>query len=383
MFTLQFLPPLAFPPHMTTSRFSKCSVPTTFYSGSKDAKCWRKPSSARASKVEVSPEKIETFQSMENWARDNILPILKPVETSWQPQDFLPDPLSDGFLEQVNELRERTKEVPDELFVILAGNMITEESLPTVQSLLSSMETFQDDETGLNQKAWAIWNKGWAAEESRHGDLLNKYLYLSGRVDVKQIGKTIQYLIGSGMDVGVGRNPYLLSIYTSYQERATFISHANTAKLAMQHGDKKLAQICGTIAGDEKRHEIAYSRIVGKVFELDPDGMMIAFADMMKKNIRMPGHLMYDGHDFNLFQQFSNVTVRNGIYTARDYIHVLEHLVNIWNVEKLIGLSSEGREAQDYVCELPKKLKTIEERVQTRAEKAPAVPFSWINQREV
>ncbi|KAJ4723699.1 Acyl-[acyl-carrier-protein] desaturase [Melia azedarach] len=184
---------------MKTSRFSKFSMPNTFYSGSKDAKCRRKPSSPKASKVEVSREKIETFQSMESWARENILPILKPVEKSWQPQDFLPDPVSDGFLEQVNELRERTKEIPDEVFVILAGSMITEEALPTYQSQLSSMETFRDDETGLNKKAWAIWNKGWTAEENRHGDLLNKYLYLSGRVDTKQIEKTIQYLIGSGM----------------------------------------------------------------------------------------------------------------------------------------------------------------------------------------
>ncbi|KAJ4723700.1 Acyl-[acyl-carrier-protein] desaturase [Melia azedarach] len=184
-------------------------------------------------------------------------------------------------------------------------------------------------------------------------------------------------------DAGFATNPYNLSIYTSYQERATFISHANTAKLAMQHGDKNLALICGTIAADEKRHETAYSRIAKKVFELDPDGMMIEFANIMKINIRMPGNLMHDGHDFRLFQHFSNVAIRNGVYTAQDYIHILEHLVKIWNVEELIGLSSEGQAAQDYVCGLPQKLRTIEERVQTMAEKAPAVPFSWIYQREV
>ncbi|KAJ4723698.1 Acyl-[acyl-carrier-protein] desaturase [Melia azedarach] len=385
MYTLQLPTSIALPSTMTTSRFSKLSMPSTFYSttGSKGAKNLKKLSSPQASKVEVSPEKIETFQSMEIWARENILPILKPVEKSWQPQDFLPDPLSDGFLEQVNELRERTKEIPDEFFVILAGSMITEEALPTYQSLLSSMETFQDDETGFNKKAWAIWNKGWTAEEKRHGDLLNKFLYLSGRVDVRQIEKTIQYLIGSGMDIGVGRSPYHVTVYTSFQERATFISHANTAKIAMQTGNKKLAQICGTIAADEKRHETAYSRIVGKVFELDPNEMMITFADMMKRNIVMPGYLMYDGNDFNLFQHFSNVAMRLGVYSASDYINILEHLVDLWNVEKLTGLSSEGQAAQDYVCGLPQKLRKVEERVQERAKKAPAVPFSWISHREV
>jgi acyl-[acyl-carrier-protein] desaturase len=39
----------------------------------------------------------------------------------------------------------------------------------------------------------------WTAEENRHGDLLHKYLYLCGRVDMRQIEKTIQYLIGFGM----------------------------------------------------------------------------------------------------------------------------------------------------------------------------------------
>ncbi|KAM7460890.1 hypothetical protein LguiA_029011 [Lonicera macranthoides] len=45
--------------------------------------------------------------------------------------------------------------------------------------------------------SWAIWTRGWTGEENRHGDLLNKHLYLCGRVDMKQVEKTIQYFIGS------------------------------------------------------------------------------------------------------------------------------------------------------------------------------------------
>ena len=36
-------------------------------------------------------------------------------------------------------------------------------------------------------------------EESRHGDILHKYLYFSDRVEMRQIEKTIQYLIGFEM----------------------------------------------------------------------------------------------------------------------------------------------------------------------------------------
>jgi acyl-[acyl-carrier-protein] desaturase len=53
--------------------------------------------------------------------------------------------------------------------------------------------------------------------------------------------------------------------------------------------------LCGSIASDEGRHEIAYQRIVEKLYEKDPDGAVLAFADMMRKQIVMPAHLMDDG----------------------------------------------------------------------------------------
>ena len=108
----------------------------------------------------------------------------------------------------------------------------------------------------------------------------------------------------------------------------------------------KLAQICGTIAADEKRHETAYTKIVEKLFEIDADGTILGLADMMKKKISMPAHLMYDGQDDNLFEHFSTVAQRLGVYTAKDYADILEFLVERWNVETLSGLSSEGHRAQ-------------------------------------
>ncbi|KAF8391773.1 hypothetical protein HHK36_022007 [Tetracentron sinense] len=214
------------------------------------------------------------------------------------------------------------------------------------------------DETGASPTSWAVWTRAWTAEENRHGDVLNKYLYLSGRVDMKQIERTIQYLIVSAMvrfllqillffvqlvwTPRTENNPYLGFIYTSFQERATFISHGNTARLAKEHGDMKLSQICHTIAADEKRHETAYTKIVEKLFEIDPDDTVLAFADMTRKNISMPAHLMYDGRDDNL-----------------------------WNLEKLTCLSSEGRKSQDYVCGLAARIKKMNERVQGRDKEPP------------
>ncbi|KAL6976131.1 Stearoyl-[acyl-carrier-protein] 9-desaturase 7, chloroplastic [Sarracenia purpurea var. burkii] len=374
-------------PPMAGSRSPKFSMASTLHSGSKDVENLKKPfSPPREVHVQVThsmpPQKIEMFKSLDGWATENILVHLKPVEKCWQPQDFLPEPASEGFEDQVKELRERAKEIPDDYFVVLVGDMITEEALPTYQTMLNTLDGVRD-ETGASLTSWAIWTRAWTAEENRHGDLLNKYLYLSGRVDMKHIEKTIQYLIGSGMDPRTENSPYLGFIYTSFQERATFISHGNTARLAKEYGDVKLAQICGTIASDEKRHETAYTKIVEKLFEIDPNGTLLSLADMMKKKISMPAHLMYDGRDDNLFEHFSSVAQRLGIYTAKDYADILEFLVGRWKVEELTGLSGDGRKAQDYVCGLPPRIRRLEERSQSRAKQARVVPFSWIFDREV
>jgi acyl-[acyl-carrier-protein] desaturase len=331
----------------------------------------------------LAPEKIEVFKSLEGWAESTLLPFLKPVEKCWQPQDYLPEPSSEGFLDEVKELRERSAGLPDDYLVCLVGDMITEEALPTYQTMLNTLDGTRD-ETGASPSPWGVWTRAWTAEENRHGDVLNKYLYLTGRVDMRQIEKTIQYLIGSGMDPKTENNPYLGFVYTSFQERATFISHGNTARHAKQFGDAKLATICGLVAADERRHENAYTKIVEKLFEIDPDGTMLAFADMMRKKVSMPAHLMYDGQNEHLFDNFSLVAQRTGVYTARDYADIMEHLVNRWNVASMQGLSSKAQTAQEYVCSLPPRIRKLEERAQAKVKKGPKTgSFSWIFNREV
>ena len=164
------------------------------------------------------------------------------------------------------------------------------------------------------------------------------------------------------------------------QERATRISHGNTARLAKEAGDVQLARAAGLIAADEARHEEAYKRIVAKVrpegcghqqlpsgasvtaaadgeggggegergglapaaapslgcscccscccpqptpllllqvLELDPDGGVQAFADMIGKGVVMPAHLMTDGthrerHGREMFADYASVAERLG-----------------------------------------------------------------------
>jgi hypothetical protein len=51
--------------------------------------------------------------------------------------------------------------------------------------------------------------------------------------------------------------PELCAVLTCLMQ----ISHGNTARHALEHGDEVLAKICGTIASDEGRHEQAYQRV--------------------------------------------------------------------------------------------------------------------------
>ena len=312
--------------------------------------------------------------------------MLKDPDENWQPQDFLPDPSSDGFLDELREIRERTAEVPDDLLVVLVGDLITEEALPTYMSMINTLDGVRDV-TGQDAHIWARWNRAWTAEENRHGDLLNKYLWVTGRVDLAMIERTTQKLIGSGMSPGTENNPYLGFTYTSFQERATKVSHGNSGFHAKTAGDPVLAKICGTIAADEARHESAYCKIVDKFFELDVENAMLSYAKMIKQQITMPAHCMSDGeHEQregrSLFADFSAIAENTETYTAFDYADITAHLNKRWRIGDREGLGGEAAEAQEYLMGMPARIKKLAERgYSRRKKKTKSAKFSWIYDR--
>lgn len=344
-------------------------------------------------KHSMTQEQLEVIKSMDDFAENDLYPFLKGTEKSWQPQDFLPNPEEEDFLDQVKELRERAANISDEHLVCLVGDLITEEALPTYMNMLNTLDGTRD-ETGASDTAWARWTRAWTAEENRHGDLMNKYLWLTGRVDMCMVEKTIQNLIGSGMNPRTENNPYLGFVYTSFQERATKISHGNTARFAIEEGDKQLGKICGFISADEGRHEVAYQKIVDELFIRDEEGAMLAFEDMMRKQIVMPAHLMDDTVHFDrtgrsLFDDFSSVAERIEVYTASDYADIMEHLIKRWDIENR-QLSGDAAAAQEYVCKLPPRIRKLAERAasrkkaaQKKAGESNREQFSWIFNREV
>lgn len=105
---------------------------------------------------------------------------------------------------------------------------------------------------------------------------------------MRNVEETIQHLITSGFNPEAQKDPYRGFVYTSFQERATKISHGNVGKLSRDEGDKHLGKICAVIAGDEGRHEKAYQRFVTEILKRDPDGLIEVFGQMMRSQIVMP-----------------------------------------------------------------------------------------------
>ncbi|KAH6814722.1 Plant stearoyl-acyl-carrier-protein desaturase family protein [Perilla frutescens var. frutescens] len=145
----------------------------------------------------------------------------------------------------------------------------------------------------------------------------------------------------------------------SFQERATFVSHSNTARLEKEGGDPILTKICRTIAADEKRHENAYIKIIEKLLEINPNEIMVVIEKMLRGKILIPTHLMYDDRDTHLFQHFTHMAYRIGVYTPDDYTDVLESLIRRWRLEKLQGLKGNDKCEQEFVWSLPRRIKTL------------------------
>lgn len=197
------------------------------------------------------------------------------------------------------------------------------------------------------------------------------------------VSRTIQYLIGNGFDPQTDNDPYLGLVYTSFQERATNISHHNTGRIAIKEGDALLGKICNIIAGDEARHEKAYKSLFASVLKNDPDGGVMAFAEMMRRKVVMPAKHMADKEEKNLFIQHIVTAQKIGVYTAKDYAEVIRHLVDFWDIANIKNLGGQAAQDQDYLCGLAEFYEKKAAQLSVLAHLRPKMKNPWLFGRSI
>ena len=99
---------------------------------------------------------MDIIDSLQGFVSEN-LSLLTPVDQIWQPTDYLPDLTAEDWVDQLTRFREPARLLPDDLLVVLVGNMITEEAAcrttPSRSSTLSGIRPVQLRPPGPNGSA--------------------------------------------------------------------------------------------------------------------------------------------------------------------------------------------------------------------------------------
>jgi acyl-[acyl-carrier-protein] desaturase len=76
------------------------------------------------------------------------------------------------------------------------------------------------------------------------------------------------------------------------------------------------------------------------------------------------------------FGHFTDAAQRLGVYTAVDYVEIMQQLIVEWKIENMLDLNEAGEKARDYIMALPNRLLRVAERM-----KNPTMDykFSWIH----
>lgn len=311
------------------------------------------------------PPRTEILEDLETTVGE-LIQKHEDSRTLWFPSDLLADEEREDRSQFLAQLRERAEGLPDSCRLSIVLGLITEEGLPHFHRQLAM---YLGDST-----FWQRWNNLWTAEEDRHGAVLRDYCRDSQILHMRSLENAQFEYLRLGFMPRWGRDPYRLFVYTSLQERATQLAHANTGKLAREY-EPLIAHILFRIAGDEARHCAFYRRIFEEILERDPNRALESAAAIMPV-IDMPGTSMPH------FRDLSEIVRRAGVYGPRDYLRIIEETINIWKIESLIGLNAIGRKAQEKILDIPRRLKRIADYMESRTT-AKSFSFDLIFGRKI
>ena len=303
----------------------------------------------------TSPSAFETMAKIEVLAdlEADVVSLMEAHEAKrdlWFPSELLaPPPDTDPFA-FVRALRARAEGIPLPSRVALCLNTLTEEGLPHFHRLISQY-------LGADS-IWARWNNLWTAEEDRHGVILHDYMRDSRILDNPVMDRMQFEYLRAGFEPAWDRDPYRVFVYTTLQERATQVSHANTGKLAGEN-EPLIGEVLANVAKEEARHYVFYRAIFQRVLARDPNRALESAAAVMP-SIDMPGINMPH------FREMADVVRRAGIYGPRDYIRIVQDVIRFWALDTLDGLNEAGRKAQERIMAIPARLERVADLMESR-----------------
>jgi acyl-[acyl-carrier-protein] desaturase len=294
--------------------------------------------------------KVEVLADLEPLVHD-LMDTHEAKRVLWFPSELLaPQPDTDPD-RHLKELRDRAAGISLPARVALALNLLTEEGLPHFHRLLAAYlggDTF-----------WSRWTNLWTAEEDRHGAILHDYTRDSRILDNPVLERMQFEYLRAGFEPAWDKDPYRVFVYTTLQERATQVSHANTGKLAGEY-EPTIAMVLSNVAKEEARHYTFYRTVFKEVLTRDPNRGLASAAEVMPL-IDMPGVNMPH------FKEMADVVRRAGIYGPRDYLKIVEEQIRFWAVEALDGLDEIGRRAQETIVGIPRRLERVADAMETRS----------------
>jgi acyl-[acyl-carrier-protein] desaturase len=269
----------------------------------------------------------------------------------WFPSELLAPPPETDPDRHIRELRERARGISLPSRVALALNLLTEEGLPHFHRLLAVYLG--------NESYWSRWTNMWTAEEDRHGAILHDYARDSQVLNTPVLEKMQFEYLRAGFEPVWDRDPYRVFVYTTLQERATQVSHANTGKLASEY-EPMIGVVLANVAKEEARHYAFYREVFKHVLERDASRALESAAALMPA-IDMPGFSMPH------FREMADVIRRAGIYGPRDYLKIVQEQIRYWAIDTIEGLNEAGKRAQEKILGVPARLERIADAMDTRS----------------
>lgn len=285
----------------------------------------------------------------------------------WFPNDLTPADADGGEAqEQIHrDIQRNARGLPDSVRVAVALNLLTEEGLPHFHRLIAQYMG--------NESVWRAWNNVWTAEEDRHGCCIRDYVRDARLFNMRELEHLQYQYIAAGFDPEWHADPYRLLAYTSLQEKATQVSHANTGRMAGEH-EPHLQRVLAHVAGDESRHYLFYRAAFTAILKTDPTAALQALL-RVTQNFAMPGHNI-DG-----FDALADVLQREDIFSTRQYLKIMEELWQHWDLAHLSGLNGDGAQALDKLLKLPERLARMADRMESRRDPR-SYRFSFLANRE-